>query len=136
MADGHYGVEPGRSRGAPIGVAPTLHGSGLVPERGGGRGLEGLGHAQSFSRSRRNCAQVISTIALGYAEIAWRKSLDAATPGLSNAHVSLDDISEQDEVTGTVVRVSNYGVFIDIGAGVDAFLHRRKMKVRITPHLC
>lgn len=29
--------------------------------------------------------QVISTIALGYAEIAWRKSLDAATPGLSNA---------------------------------------------------
>lgn len=43
--------------------------------------------------------------------------------------VSLDDISEQDEVTGTVVRVSNYGVFIDIGAGVDAFLHRRKMKV-------
>ena len=50
--------------------------------------------------------------------------------------VSLDDISEQDEVTGTVVRVSNYGVFIDIGAGVDAFLHRRKMKVRITPHLC
>ena len=38
-------------------------------------------------------------------------------------------MSEQDEVTGTVVRVSNYGVFIDIGAGVDAFLHRRKMKV-------
>ena len=47
--------------------------------------------------------------------------------------VNLDDISEQDEVTGTVVRVSNYGVFIDIGAGVDAFLHRRKMKVQISP---
>ena len=46
--------------------------------------------------------------------------------------VNLDDISEQDEVTGTVVRVSNYGVFIDIGAGVDAFLHRRKMKVQIS----
>ena len=45
------------------------------------------------------------------------------------ATVNLDDISEQDEVSGTVVRVSNYGVFIDIGAGVDAFLHRRKMKV-------
>ena len=34
-------------------------------------------------------------------------------------------------MTGTVVRVSNYGVFVDIGAGVDAFLHRRKMKVGI-----
>jgi S1 RNA binding domain len=50
--------------------------------------------------------------------------------------VSLDDISEQDEVTGTVVRVSNYGVFIDIGAGVDAFLHRRKMKVRMSLYFC
>ena len=46
--------------------------------------------------------------------------------------VNLDDIDEQDEVTGTVVRVSNYGVFVDIGAGVDAFLHRRKMKVRVS----
>jgi len=43
--------------------------------------------------------------------------------------VSLGDIDEQDEVSGTVVRVSNYGVFLDIGAGVDAFLHRRKMKL-------
>ena len=34
-------------------------------------------------------------------------------------------------MTGTVVRVSNYGVFVDIGAGVDAFLHRRKMKVTV-----
>lgn len=45
------------------------------------------------------------------------------------ATVNLSDISELDEVEGKVVRVSNYGVFIDIGAGVDAFLHRRKMKV-------
>ena len=28
--------------------------------------------------------------------------------------------------------MSNYGVFVDIGAGVDAFLHRRKMKVRLS----
>ena len=28
---------------------------------------------------------VLNTLANGYAEIAWRKSLDAATPGLSNA---------------------------------------------------
>lgn len=54
---------------------------------------------------------------------------DRASARVNPITVSLDDISEQDEVTGTVVRVSNYGVFIDIGAGVDAFLHRRKMKV-------
>ena len=57
----------------------------------------------------------------------------ASGPGgvaaLSPSLVSLDDFDEQDEVTGTVVRVSNYGVFVDIGAGIDAFLHRRKMKL-------
>lgn len=54
---------------------------------------------------------------------------DRASTRVNPATVNLDDISEQDEVSGIVVRVSNYGVFIDIGAGVDAFLHRRKMKV-------
>jgi polyribonucleotide nucleotidyltransferase len=63
-------------------------------------------------------------------------STDRPSARVNPITVSLDDISEQDEVTGTVVRVSNYGVFIDIGAGVDAFLHRRKMKVRINLHLC
>ena len=48
---------------------------------------------------------------------------------VSPSSVSLDDFEEEDEVSGTVVRVSNYGVFVDIGAGVDAFLPRRKMKM-------
>jgi hypothetical protein len=48
---------------------------------------------------------------------------------VSPSTVSLDDFEEEDEVSGTVVRVSNYGVFVDIGAGVDAFLPRRKMKL-------
>ena len=55
--------------------------------------------------------------------------IDRPSAKVNPITVILDDMSEQDEVTGTVVRVSNYGVFIDIGAGVDAFLHRRKMKV-------
>ena len=55
--------------------------------------------------------------------------IDRPSAKVNPITVVLDDMSEQDEVTGTVVRVSNYGVFIDIGAGVDAFLHRRKMKV-------
>ena len=56
---------------------------------------------------------------------------DRPSARINPISVNLDDIDEQDEVTGTVVRVSNYGVFVDIGAGVDAFLHRRKMKVTI-----
>ena len=55
---------------------------------------------------------------------------DRPAARLNPITVNLDDISEQDEVEGTVVRVSNYGVFVDIGTGVDAFLHRRKMRVR------
>ena len=55
--------------------------------------------------------------------------IDRPSAKVNPITVVLDDMSEQDEVTGTVVRVSNYGVFIDIGSGVDAFLHRRKMKV-------
>ena len=47
----------------------------------------------------------------------------------SPSTVSLDDFEEEDEVSGVVVRVSNYGVFVDIGAGVEAFLHRRKMRL-------
>ena len=43
---------------------------------------------------------------------------------LSPSLVSLDDFDEEDEVAGTVVRV-----FVDIGAGIEAFLHRRKMKL-------
>lgn len=47
----------------------------------------------------------------------------------SPATIKLEDLSEEDEVSGIVTKVSQYGVFVDIGAGVDAFLHRRKMKI-------
>jgi predicted RNA-binding protein with RPS1 domain len=34
-----------------------------------------------------------------------------------------------DAISGTVVRVSNYGVFVNVGLDFDAYLHKRKMKV-------
>ena len=43
--------------------------------------------------------------------------------------VDINDVSEGDVVSGVVVRVSNYGVYVDIGCEVDAFLAKRKMKI-------
>ena len=39
--------------------------------------------------------------------------------------VDINDVNEGDMVTGVVVRVSNYGVYVDIGCEVDAFLAAR-----------
>jgi len=47
--------------------------------------------------------KVISTLANAYAEVAWRKSLDAATPGLSNAlsfRQSASTITSVDQILG------------------------------------
>ena len=51
--------------------------------------------------------------------------------GVKNPALAIDinDVSEGDLVTGVVVRVSNYGVYVDIGGEVDAFLAKRKMKI-------
>ena len=35
----------------------------------------------------------------------------------------------ESKVNGTVVKVSDLGVFVDIGANIDAFLPKRKMKL-------
>ena len=34
-----------------------------------------------------------------------------------------------DEIEGTIIRLSQYGVYVDIGAEVEAYLHRRKMNI-------
>ena len=42
---------------------------------------------------------------------------------------ALQSLSAGQTVHGTVMRASNYGVYVDIGVGIDAYLHKRKMKV-------
>lgn len=42
---------------------------------------------------------------------------------------SITSLHSKDRVSGTVTKVSNYGVYLDIGAEVEAFLHRRKMRI-------
>lgn len=61
--------------------------------------------------------------------------LDVATSdivsskSLTGARLPVASLNVEDAVTGTVVKVSNFGVFVDIGCAVDAFLPRRKMKI-------
>jgi predicted RNA-binding protein with RPS1 domain len=50
-------------------------------------------------------------------------------PDPSRERVYINSLVSKSLVDGTVARVSNFGVFIDIGAEVEAFLHRRKMKI-------
>ena len=52
-----------------------------------------------------------------------------AAPGPREAAEIIQALSVGQPVSGTVVRVSNYGVYVDVGAGVDAYLHKRKMKM-------
>ena len=42
---------------------------------------------------------------------------------------SITSFQEEEEVEGVVTRVSSYGVYVNIGSNVDAFLHRRKMRI-------
>lgn len=41
----------------------------------------------------------------------------------------LSKYSVGDEVEGTIVRLSQYGVYVNIGSEIDAYLHRRKMNI-------
>lgn len=43
--------------------------------------------------------------------------------------VQMDQLIEGETIQGLVIRSSDYGVFVDIGAGIDAYLHKRKMKI-------
>jgi len=43
--------------------------------------------------------------------------------------IPIGALKSEVEVTGTVVKVSNFGVYVDVGCVVDAFLPRRKMKI-------
>lgn len=42
--------------------------------------------------------------------------------------LSVYDVERKDQVRGFVIRALSYGVFIDIGAGMDAFLHVKRMR--------
>jgi hypothetical protein len=67
--------------------------------------------AQTYNFATKGLAviqnpSVISTIANGYAEVTWRKSLDAQTPGLSNAltfRAEASTITSVDQILGDSV---------------------------------
>jgi len=83
---------------------------------------------------------VIDTIANGYAEVLWRQSLDAATPGLSNAltfRAEASTISSVDQVLGdpvmravvtTALGIPEQIAFQDLGAQEQAITSRLDIK--------
>lgn len=57
-------------------------------------------------------------------------STKSAVPGTrETTEIAMQTLSIGHPVSGTVVRISNYGVYVDVGAGVDAYLHKRKMRM-------
>eukprot|EP01036_Dinobryon_divergens_P036011 gene36011-46788_t len=48
---------------------------------------------------------------------------------IANSIIKLASLKSGQEISGTVMRVSSFGVYVDIGTEVQAFLHRRKMKI-------
>ena len=54
--------------------------------------------------------QVVSTLTNAYAEVMWRQSLDAATPGLSNALTFLSQASSIKSVDDVVGNTTNFDV--------------------------
>ncbi len=80
--------------------------------------------------------KVIDTLANGYAEIAWRKSLDQTTPGLSNAlsfRASASSIKSVDQILGdstlrtvvtTALGIPQEIAFQDLGAQEKAISSR------------
>jgi hypothetical protein len=54
--------------------------------------------------------QIVSTLTNGYAEVTWRQSLDAATPGLSNALDFLSQASSIKSFSDILSNPSNFYV--------------------------
>ena len=54
--------------------------------------------------------KVVSTLTSGYAEVMWRQSLDAATPGLSNALTFLSQASSIKSVSDILSNQTNFDV--------------------------
>jgi len=74
-----------------------------------------LSTAQSYNFATNGLAalqnpQVISTLTNGYAEVMWRQSLDAATPGLANALTFLSQASSITSVSDVMGNTTNFDV--------------------------
>lgn len=97
--------------------------------------------AQTYSFATKGLSVIqnpstISTIANGYAEVLWRQSLDAGTPGLSNAlsfRQSASTITSVDQILGdpilrnvvtTALGIPQEIAFQDIGAQEKAISSR------------
>lgn len=74
-----------------------------------------LSAVQTYNFGKNGLAElqnpsVISTLTNAYAEVEWRNSLDAATPGLSNALTFLSQASQITSVNDILTNLTNFQV--------------------------
>ncbi len=95
-----------------------------------GVGTDGLVHVSEISQKRIN--KPSDVLKLGQEVTAWIKELDRDRDRISLTLISPDtptvrDLQPGDEVTGKVTRIENYGIFVDLGVGIDGMVHVKEM---------
>jgi hypothetical protein len=101
-----------------------------------------LSTAQTYNLAKNGLAelkdpQVTSALTNGYAEVMWRKGLDQATPGLSNALAFLSQASSITSVLDVLTNDTNFEV-ITAALGLPqsiVFLDEAGQKNAISSHL-
>jgi len=70
----------------------------------------------------------VVTAQLPSSSLSTASIIPTTTSSSRGNKISLNQLYKGQEVTGTVVKYSDYGVYVDIGASSLAFLHRHKIK--------
>ncbi len=95
-----------------------------------GVGTDALVHVSEISQKRVSKPKDVLTV--GDQVTAWIKSLDKNRNRISLTLIPPDvrtirDLKTGEVVTGTVIRVTEYGAFVDIGIGYDGMVHVKEM---------
>ena len=107
-----------------------------------GGGLEGLLHVSQFSKNKdgeKSSNRVQDKVQIGDTVTVWVRKVDAAKGRIDLTMIEplgleWREIKKGITVNGTVVRLENFGAFIDIGAERPALLHVREMSTNYVSH--
>jgi len=95
-----------------------------------GVGTDGLVHVSEIAQRRVN--KPSDVLSVGQEVTAWIKNLDKEHNRISLTLIppgtrTIRDLKKGEVVKGTVTRIENYGIFVDIGVGYDGMVHVKEM---------